>query len=305
MHSAQEQLSKKEILEGEAAAHQRETPGKIKFFLSLNAGLLILAIGVVFFKIPNHFAMGGSDGLSIIFSTLYPGLPVDVFMWIVNGVLIILALVFLGTKTTGWTIYGSLALSFYVSLLSRAFPITQPLTHDTLMELCFSILMPAIGSAIVFNVGASTGGTDILALILKKYTSLEVGRALMLADSLIVLGALIIYGPKTGLYCVLGLVGKCTIVDFVIESFNTSKVCQVISKEPDHVIDFIARELKRTATISEAKGAFSGSSETVIQTVLNRHEAMQLRQYLRTEDPDAFIVMVNSTEIVGRGFHTS
>lgn len=274
----------------------------INFFLLLNAGLFVTAAGIHLFKTPNHFAFGGTSGLSIILSTLFPRLPVGTFMWIVNAVLVILGFIFLGIKAMGWTIYSSFALSFYVSLCEVVYPMQGPLTKDTMLELCFAVILPAVGSAVVFNIGASTGGTDIVAMILNKYTSLEIGRALMVSDLGIVLVAAYLYGPQTGLYCILGMILKSTVVDSAIESLNLRKVCTVVTQNPDPVRAFIVQKLNRSATEQIASGAYTHEQTHVLMTVLTRHQAAMLRNFLRATDPHAFITIVNSSEIIGKGF---
>ncbi len=274
----------------------------INFFLLLNAGLFVTAAGIHLFKTPNHFAFGGTSGLSIILSTLFPSLPVGTFMWIVNAVLVILGFIFLGAKAMGWTIYSSFAISFYVSLCEIVYPMQGPLTKDTMLELCFAVILPAVGSAVVFNIGASTGGTDIVAMILNKYTSLEIGRALMVSDLGIVLVAAYLYGPQTGLYCILGMILKSTVVDSAIESLNLRKVCTVVTQNPDPVRAFIVQKLNRSATEQLASGAYTHEQTHVLMTVLTRHQAAMLRNFLRATDPHAFITIVNSSEIIGKGF---
>ncbi len=302
MSGIQEELSASQIEESVRIANRREHPGKLRFFATLNLGIFLTSLGVELFKSPNHFALGGTSGMSIILATLFPGLPVSAFMWVINAILVVLGLVSLDRKTMGWTVYTSFALSAYISLLELLLPMPHPLTDDTLLELIFAVLLPAVGSAIVFNIGASTGGTDILAMILKKHTSLEIGKALMVVDSLIVAAAAVIYGPRTGLYCVLGLLAKAFFVDVFIESINTLKVCTVISRNPDEVLRFIVTVLHRTATVRKEWGGFSGREERVLVTVLSRREATKLRNQLRRSDPSAFITIVNSSEIIGRGF---
>jgi uncharacterized membrane-anchored protein YitT (DUF2179 family) len=274
----------------------------VKFFLLLNLGLILTALGIVVFKAPNHFALGGTSGISIIISTLNPGLPVGAIMWIVNAVLVVLGFIFLDRDSMGWTIFSSFALSAYVSLFEQLIPLSAPLTDDTLLELIFAVMLPGIGSAFVFNIGASTGGTDILAMILKKHTSLQIGTALLVADMGIVAWAAILYGPRTGLYCVLGLVAKALVVDQFIESVNTSKVVSIIADDPQPIMDYIVHDLHRTATLRYERGGFSGRSFETIVTVLNRHEAAQLRNYVRSLEPNAFMTIVSSSEIIGRGF---
>lgn len=277
-------------------------PDKLKFFALLNAGLFLTALGIELFKTPNHFAFGGTSGLSIVLAAVFPNLPVSAFMWILNMALVVLGFVFLGVRSMGWTIYSSIALSFFVSLCELAFPLSAPLTSDVFLELCFAVILPAIGSAIVFNIGASTGGTDIVAMILSKYTSLEVGRALMLSDLGIVLAAAIVFGPQVGLYSILGMILKSTVVDSAIESLNLRKVCTVVTRSPGPARDFIVEVLKRSATEQNATGAYTREPAWVLMTVLTRHQAALLRDFLRKNDPHAFITIVNSSEIIGKGF---
>ena len=276
----------------------------VRFFVLLNCGLFITAVGIAIFKTPNHFAFGGTSGLSIILSTLFPHWNVGTFMWLVNAALVLVGFVFLGVRSMGWTVYSSFACCFFVSLCQKVGPVIRPLTTDTFLEMCFAVILPAVGSAIVFNIGASTGGTDIVAMILHKYTSLEIGRALMFSDLGIVLVAAYLYGAQTGLYCILGLILKSTVVDGAIESLNLRKVCTVITSHPDQVEQFIVEKLNRSATEQKAFGAYTHDERRVLVTVLTRREAAVLRNYIRITDPHAFITIVNSSEIIGKGFRS-
>lgn len=283
---------------------QKQMRRFLLFFLILNLGLICTAAGIAIFKSPNHFAFGGTSGVSVVLTAIFPQIDVGSFMWIVNIVLVLVGFVALGVRSMGWTIYSSFALSLYVSILELLFPLQGPMTDDTFLEFCFAVLLPALGSALVFNVGASTGGTDILAMVLQKHTSLEIGKALMCVDLGIVLIAAILFGPHTGMYCILGLAMKCTVVDSAIESLNLRKVCTVISKRPDAVKQFIIHKLHRSATEQKAYGAYTQEESRVLMTVLTRSEATQLRIFLRQVDPGAFITIVNSSEIIGKGFRS-
>ncbi|RVU98239.1 YitT family protein [Coriobacteriales bacterium OH1046] len=305
VHTYSGSLSDTEIETGSRLSRRREKPGKLQFFLLLNVGLVLTALGIVLFKEPNHFALGGTSGLAIILSTLNPGLPVGAIMWIVNTALVVLGFIFLDKRSIGWTVFSSFALSAYVSLFEWLVPLAAPLTGDTLLELVFAVMMPSIGSALIFNIGASTGGTDILAMILRRHTSLEIGKALLLCDMGIVGWAAVLYGPRTGLYCILGLIAKALVVDQFIESVNTSKVVTILADYPDPIMDFIVRGLHRTATLRDERGGFSGRRYEVIISVLNRHEAAQLRNFVHATQPGAFMTIVSSSEIIGKGFRSS
>ena len=223
---------------------------------------------------------------------------------VINAALVALGFVFLGVRSMGWTIYSSFALSFYVSLCERVYPLTRPLTDDVFLELCFAVILSAVGAAIVFNIGASTGGTDIVAMILNKYTSMPVGRALMVSDLGIVLAGAYLYGPATGLYCILGMILKSTVADSAIESINMRKVCTVVTSNPEPVRDFIVNDLHRSATMEHAEGAYTHDEKWVLTTVLTRGQAQKLRLHVHGLDDHAFITIVNSSEIVGKGFRS-
>ena len=275
-----------------------------EFFFLLNLGLVATAAGIALFKTPNHFAFGGTSGLSIVLATLFPRFNVGAFMWVVNAVLVVLGFIFLGIRSMGWTIYSSFALSFDVSACEWAVPLRAPLTNDVFLELCYAVILSAVGAAIVFNIGASTGGTDIVAMILNKYTSMPVGRALMVSDLGIVLAGAYLYGPATGLYCILGMILKSTVADSAIEGINLRKVCTVVTSQPEPVRDFIVNKLHRSATMEQAQGAYTHEEKWVLVTVLTRGQAQKLRLFVHSLDEHAFITIVNSSEIVGKGFRS-
>ena len=280
-------------MDGLKEAFSRENLLKdLNFFALLNLGLVLTAVGIVYFKNPNHFAFGGTSGLSILLADLFPRINVGGFMWIINIVLVVLGFIFLGVKCMGWTIYSSFALSFFVSCCEWLYPSGVSLSGDAMLDLVFAVFLPALGAAIVFDIGASTGGTDIVALILAKYTSMEIGKALMVSDILIVLAAAVRFGMGTGLYCILGLIGKSFVVDGAIENIRLRKVCTIMTANPQPILDFIIHDMNRSATVEKAYGAYT------------HHQALQLRNFLRENDPHSFITIVNSSEIIGKGFRS-
>ena len=282
MNSLKEAFSKQNLLKN------------LNFFGELNLGLILTAVGIVYFKNPNHFAFGGTSGLSILLADLFPKINVGGFMWIINLVLVVLGFVFLGVKCMGWTIYSSFALSFFVSVCEWLYPSGVSMSGDAMLDLVFAVFLPALGAAIVFDIGASTGGTDIVALILAKYTSMEIGKALMASDILIVLAAAWRFGMGTGLYCILGLIGKSFVVDGAIENIRLRKVCTIMTANPQPILDFIIKEMNRSATVEKAYGAYTHHELSVLVTVLTRRQALQLRNFLRENDPHSFITIVNS-----------
>ncbi|MDF2987531.1 MAG: hypothetical protein K0R50_3041 [Eubacterium sp.] len=278
---------------------------KVKEFLLINAGLLLVALGIFFFKIPNNFATGGVSGLAIIIGHFFKQISVGPLMLIINIVLLIVGFIFVGFNFTSKTVYSSFALSGMVWLLEKIYPMTQSLTGDTFLELIFAIILPGIGSAIVFNQNASTGGTDIIAKILNKYMHINIGKTLLMADFLITLAAGVIFGIRIGMYSVLGLFMKGFVIDVVIESMNISKQIVIISKNSEEIKNYIVNKLHRGATIHSARGAFTDDEKEVITTIVNRRQAIALRIFIKDIDKKAFISITNASEIIGKGFRAS
>ncbi|MHB8064009.1 MAG: YitT family protein [Ruminiclostridium sp.] len=276
----------------------------VKDFLLINLGLILVGIGIFLFKIPNKFATGGVSGLAIIATSFFPKIDVGPMMLIINIVLIIVGYFFLGSEFGSKTFYSSFALSGIVWALQRLYPIKSPLTDDKLLELIFSILLPAVGSAIIFNINASTGGTDIVAKILTKHTSLNIGKTLLLTDFIIAAGAGVVFGIKIGMYSILGLIMKAFMIDLVMEGLNVSKQMVIISSKSKEIENYIVTQLHRGATVYRAEGAFTHKPEEVITTVLGRRQAIKLRTFIRGIDHTAFITISNTSETIGKGFRS-
>lgn len=276
---------------------------KIRTFILLTFSTIIIAVGVYFFKFPNNFTFGGVTGLAVIIAKLFRFSAGD-YTFIINMLLLAIGLIFLGKPFAVKTAYTSILLSVSISVMEKCFPLARPLTDEPFLELVFAIALPAFGTAILFNMEASSGGTDVIAMMLKKYTNCNIGNALLLSDILITTWAFFIFDVKTGLFSCLGLIIKSLMIDTFIENINLCKYFNVVCMEPDPICDFIVNVLHRSATICDATGAFTGTHKAIVFTVLNRHEAIKLRTYIRSVDPTAFILITNTSEIIGKGFHS-
>lgn len=276
-------------------------------FLIINAGVFLLSLGVYFFKFPNNFTTGGVSGLSIILGRLIPipWLSPATMMWIINMALLAVGFIFLGRDFGFWTAYCSLAFSAETWLMEKLFPMEAPFTDQPLLELCFAIMLPAVGSALLFNSNASSGGTDIVAMILKKYTGMDdIGKALFFSDGLIALSSCWIFGMQTGLYSLLGLFLKAFVVDSVIESINLCKFFSIVTSKPQEICDYIIKDMKRSCTVIDAIGAYSRQDRKVVLIACRRGEAVRLRQRCRQVDPQCFMFITNTSEIIGKGFRS-
>ncbi len=276
------------------------------YWVILNVGTLVLAAGVYFFKAPNNFATGGVSGLSIILAKFLEPLT-DGFlgqpeiMVIINVLLLILGFIFLGRGCTFKTAYCSLVYTFE-QWLFKFIPIKLPFTDEVFLEFVYAMLLTGAGSAIIFNCKASSGGTDIVALIIKKYTKIKVGVALLITDFLIAASTFFIFGVQTGLFSILGLFAKAFLVDGVIESIGKSKQITIITSDPQTVSDFILNTMHRGFTSYKATGGYSHEEKTVMIAVMKRGEALKLKAYIHQADPAAFVILNDTNEILGKGF---
>ena len=272
----------------------------IKEYLTITAAVMIMSIGIYFFKFPNHFAFGGVSGLATVLSAM-TGMTAPTFTNIANYALLVVGFIFLGRSVGTKTVYATVVMSASLALLERSVPLDGPLTEEPLLELIFAIACPAVGSAMLFNIQASSGGTDIIAMILKKHTSIQIGTALLFVDLASVILSFFVFGPSTGLYSVLGLVGKSLGIDTLIESMNLSKCFTIICDEPDEICSFIIKELRRSATVYKAEGAFTHQPKTVILADMKPSQAVQLRNFIKQTQKGVFMQITNSSEIIGRG----
>ena len=281
---------------------KKSTSKIAKEYAMIIIGTIMLTAGIHFFKIPNGFATGGVSGIGTILGRISDIFSASVWIMIINIFLLFVGFIFLG-KTTGLrTVICSLLYSGLTVAFEKIFPMPHPLTDETFLELVYAMALTSIGSAIIFNNYASSGGTDIVALILKKYTNLNIGKALLAVDFLIALSSFFVFGVHAGLFSVLGLFAKAFLVDSVIDSINSCKYFVVITDKGQEINEYILSQLHHGTTYVESKGGFSDSNKTMIHTVCKRIEAIYLRRRIREIDPHSFVIITTTSEIVGRGF---
>ena len=276
--------------------------GTIREWLCITAGIMIMTAGIYFFKFPNHFSTGGVTGIAIVLGHYIPSMTPGTFVTVINVLLLLLGFAVFGRSFGIRTVYTSMLMSGLLRLLEIVCPMEAPMTNQPLVELLFAVGLPAVGSAILFNMNASSGGTDIIAMILKKHTSLNIGLALLCSDTIITLSACVAFGMETGLFSVLGLIIKALFVDLVMDNLRVKKCFQIITSDPEPIEDYIMKELHRGATQLHGEGVYNHEGKTVLLTVVSRHEAVLLRDFIKENDPGAFMIITSSTEIIGNGF---
>lgn len=271
-------------------------------FLTLHLGILLTSVEIYFFKAQNNFVTGGVSGISVLLATIFPSLSQATYMLIINIALIVVGIVFLGKQCSFLTVYASALLSIMTFVFEKTVPLNVPITPYPLLELFYSVILSGIGAAFLFKCNASTGGTDIVALVLKKYTSLNVSQSLLITDFIISLSTFMVFGVQTGLFSMLGLFAKAFVIDGVLESINMCKAFAVITTKPEKINEYITKVMNHSATAYDGYGAYTGDTRTVILTVCRRAEAAQLRRRIKEIDSHAFIIITNTSEIMGKGF---
>lgn len=276
---------------------------KLKDFVFMTLGCFLLASGVYFFKIQNNFVTGGVTGVGVILASL-TNVSAGVWIWVLNIFLLIVGFCVLGKETGFKTVYCSMLYSLFTILLEKTVKLNAPLTNQIFLELIYAMILTSVGSAVIFNREASSGGTDIVALILKKFSSINVGQALLVTDFAVAASSFCFFGVQTGLYSLLGLFMKAFIVDSVIESFNTCKYFIVITSKSDEIKDYIMNSLHHGVTSNKVIGEYTNEEKTMLHTVCKRIEAVRLRREIKEIDPKSFIIITTSNEIIGRGFRS-
>lgn len=274
---------------------------KIIEYALLTLATVVLSSGIYIFRFQNNFTFGGVTGISILLSAVTT-MTASNLVLILNALLLVVAFFALGRGFAFKSVYVTVLYSILIAGFERLFPMTSPLTDEPLLELIFAILIPGLASAVIFHFGASSGGTDIIAMIIKKYTGANIGTGLLIADVLTVACSFFVFGVKTGLFSLCGFLAKSLVIDTVIESINLCKYFNIVCTDPEPICNFIINTLHRDATVYEAKGAFTGGEKKVIMTVMKRSQALQLRNYIKKAEPGAFIMITNTSEIIGKGF---
>lgn len=275
--------------------------GTIHEYLIIALAAVVMGFGLHVFNFANNFSFGGISGLAVIASNYIPLSP-SVITTLINVFLLILGIIILGKSFGLKTLYATTILSIAMALYEAVIPMTSPLTDEALLELVFAVAIYGYSAAILFNHSTSSGGTDIIAMILKKYTSFNIGTALIIVDIIVGISIFFIFDVKTGLFSLCGLFVKSFIIDAAIENMNLCKVFTIICENPEPVTEYIKTALSRTATIVEAEGAYSGTRKYVVTSIVNRSEAGTLKKFIKENTPDAFISITNSSDIIGKGF---
>ncbi|MGE7943303.1 YitT family protein [Lysinibacillus xylanilyticus] len=260
-------------------------------------GAAIIAIGFNVFLLPNQVASGGVSGISTILHGLFgwnPGLVQYAF----NIPLFIAGVLLLGKKFGIKSFIGTVTLPLIVLLTHN----WEPWTDNPLLGALFGGIVVGLGIGLVFKGNASTGGTDLLAQIITKFTGITLGTSVLLIDGMIAISAAIVFDLEKGLYALIGLYVTTKTIDIIQLGFSQSKMVYIITTKQDEIRDAIYAEINRGVTKLPAIGGYTGEARPVLMVVVYQTEFTKLKQLIKSVDPSAFVIVSDAYEVLGKGF---
>ncbi|MEO4054540.1 YitT family protein [Solibacillus sp. CAU 1738] len=276
---------------------QISTKDKVSEYLFVILGAAIVAVGFNAFLFPNQVASGGVSGISTILHGLF-GWNAGLVQYAFNIPLFIAGVFILGKKFGLKSLVGTLALPLFVILTED----WEPWTLNPLLGAIFGGIFVGMGIGFVFKGKASTGGTDLLAQIITKYTGLTLGTSVLLIDGIIAVSAALVFDLEKGLYALIGLYVTTKTIDIIQLGFSQSKMVYIITNRENEVRDAIYAEVKRGVTKLPAIGGYTGEEKPILMVVVYQTEFTKLKQVIKTVDPTAFVIVSDAYEVLGKGF---
>ncbi|WP_373601138.1 YitT family protein [Paraclostridium bifermentans] len=271
--------------------------------IGLIFGCIFMSIGINMFLKPYTIAPGGLSGLSVVIGKL-TGLPISVVMMGIGIPLVIFSVKILGIKDSIKTLIGMTVFSLILSITS---PLSNAhVTEDVLLCAISGALCLGVGLGIVLKMDASTGGTDLIALMLNKvFPSVPISKFMVMLDGMVVISAGIASkNLETALYSGVALYIIVKLVDAIVSDFDYSKAFMIISNQPDNLRDGITKEVKRGVTFLQGKGGYTNEDKNVLLVVVSKNEEVHLKKVIKSIDPCAFIIVSDVHEVLGEGFKT-
>ena len=272
---------------------------KIQQYLMIALGCLLSSVSINLFLVPHHLISGGVTGLAIISNFLF-GFPIGWVLIVLNIPLLYVAYKHIGKKYAINTIFGTLFFSFAVEA-TQFLTAFSPL-DDPILACLTGGLISGLGSGIIFRVNGSTGGLDVIATIVKKYYSLNLGFVGLAFNVVIVLMAATLFGLKLAVLTLISMYVGAAITDKVVEGFNHRKSITIISNNGDKIAAAIIKEVGRGVTILHGEGAFTRQNKKIVFVVVSLTQIAKIKFIVEEEDPCAFMIVQDAAEVMGRGF---
>lgn len=270
-----------------------------EYFLS-TVGVIIVVFGLEYFLFPNGIAAGGASGLALAINAILPISP-SAFVFVFNLILFGLSFWLIGGAFGAKSIYATIitsgAMWFCEEVLNP-----KAITDNLFLACVFGSAVVAFGTTIVFNQEASTGGTSIIAKLINKFFHIPIGQGLLIADCSITIIAIYSFGIEKGLFGLLSAILTGNLIDRFIAGINPVKQVFIVTNKSDLIVDFINKGIDRGCTIIDGTGGYTKEKTKVIYTVLTSKQFITLKQFIKENNPEAFLTVNESTEALGKGF---
>ncbi len=271
---------------------------KIKEIIEFVIGCLFVALAFNLFMSPNNLVAGGVSGFSLILKYFF-GLNSSLIISISNIILIILSFIVLGKEKTKTTILGSILFPLFVSMTEHLSTYISFKESELLLVAIFGGVLQGIGAGLIFKAGYSTGGTDILNMIVSKIFKMSLGNSMFFTDGLIIVAGAFVFGFNNLMYSLIILYIIATMTDKVVLGISDSKAFYIITEEEKRVKEFVIKELHHGVTEFSAKGGYNNKKQTVLMSVVPTREYYKLKEGIHGIDKNAFFVVTDSYEVKG------
>ncbi|CAM4116069.1 YitT family protein [Listeria booriae] len=271
---------------------------KVMEYVYVIIGAFIIAVAFNVLLLPNHVASGGVSGISTIINYLTGWNPAYI-QWAFNIPLFFAGVLFLGYQFGIKTFVGTMIMPFFVYITAD----WTVWTNQPLVAALFGGVLVGMGLGIVFRGKASTGGTDVIAQILHKFTHLSLGICVALIDGFVVIAAMFVFDIESGLYALIGLFATSKTIDLVQVGLNQSKTALIISEKQDEIRQAILFKIDRGITRLSAKGGYTDDERQILLCVIAQSEFSRLKEVIKEIDPNAFVVVMSASEVMGEGFN--
>ena len=267
-----------------------------KEFFQIILGLAITSAGVYFFMLPSHVSVGSASALAMIISNYVP-LPISAISLIMNVGLLIIGFLLIGPEFGAKTVFCAVLMPAMLWVLEVLFPDFQSLTQDPVLDVICYIITVGVGLSILFSCNASSGGLDIVAMLMNKYLRMDLGKAMSVAGMLVALASALCYDKKTVVISVLGTYFGGLIMDHFIFGINIKRKVCIISPKVDEIVDFILHDLHSGCSLYDVIGAYDQTTRREINVIVDKQEYSALMSYMKKTDPKAFMTVYSVNEI--------
>jgi uncharacterized membrane-anchored protein YitT (DUF2179 family) len=271
----------------------------LRNYIGIAVGAIITAAGLDLFLIPNKIAAGGVSGLATVIHYAF-NFPVGITMLALNIPLFLFSVKTLGVRFGVNTLFGAVVLSISIDVIERFTPV---LTHDIFLSTLYGGLVCGLGMGVVFKYHGTTAGTDLAAKLINKFTGVSVGQALLSVDFFVITIAGIVFSSlELAMYALISLFVTSKVIDLVQEGRSDTKAFFIISDHPEPVANAILHDMDRGVTYLQGRGGYTRMDRDVLFCVVTTAELSTLKQIIHDADPNAFVIVADTNEVLGEGF---